>query len=474
MPRRSRAPTPRTQQGVAERAATDNKGGAGNAALARQVLDRSAGSNNEKVQMAFGRHDISGISTVHSSAQADAFGAAAMAQGETVTFGSQPDLHLLAHEMAHVIQQRAGVTLPDGVGSEGDQYERNADAVADLVVMGRSAEALLDQFTGGRAVGRSASASQGVQRKPKKTVSGNAMARLKHARAGIEYTKEVLRFGAGNQKEALETSNFNAYFRMAAMRDPECWHISPSVRPLAARHPDALTTAKAHLARGGNCGEHAQVGFEFLRATATGETINRVDVEGLDHAFVMIGDTRTEDGASLVVCDPWPTAPTACLWEDHFAHKADKSKLDVKRTAKADGTDVVAVIARGIRLTAKGHAWVNHAMSEEDTAEQVRKGTEGDKRWIWQQSNAARRGSDYAYETDAPATTRPASDTTGPSVTGPADGSSSGPTTTGPVRPQRPSGASSHAPSSPEGVEVGRSGQSQEFGRHSPTRPPRR
>ncbi|MEC7947589.1 MAG: hypothetical protein VX265_08465, partial [Myxococcota bacterium] len=280
--------------------------------------------------------------------------------------------------------------------------------------------------------------------------------------------------GAGNQKEALEASNFNAYFRMAAMRDPECWYISPSVRPLAAQHPDALTTAKAHLARGGNCGEHAQVGFEFLRATATGETINRVDVDGLDHAFVMIGDTRTEDGASLVICDPWPTAPTACLWEDHFAHEADKSKLNVKRTAKADGTDVVSVIARGIRLTAKGHAWVNHAMSEEETAEQIRKGSEGDKRWIWQQSNAARRGSDYNYETDASASPRPASDAMRPSETGPAGGSASGPTTPGPERSPRPSGSPSHAPSSSGGVETGRSGQSQVFGRRSPTRPPSR
>ena len=37
-----------------------------------------------------------------------------------------------------------------GVGEEGDPYEQHADAVADAVVQGRSAEGLLDQFGGAR------------------------------------------------------------------------------------------------------------------------------------------------------------------------------------------------------------------------------------------------------------------------------------------------------------------------------------
>jgi hypothetical protein len=62
-----------------------------------------------------------------------------------------------------VVQQRAGVSLKGGVGEEGDPYERHADAVADAVVSGRSAEALLDQTPGSGSV--SASASQAIQRK---------------------------------------------------------------------------------------------------------------------------------------------------------------------------------------------------------------------------------------------------------------------------------------------------------------------
>src|SRR6185436_5601129 len=67
----------------------------------------------------------------------------AYATGNHVAFRGAPDLHTAAHEAAHVVQQRAGVRLADGVGQPGDEYERNADQVADAVVAGRSAEPLL-------------------------------------------------------------------------------------------------------------------------------------------------------------------------------------------------------------------------------------------------------------------------------------------------------------------------------------------
>jgi len=101
------------------------------------------------IQASFGRHDISSIDSHQDGAAAassDALGAAAFATGEDVAFGGAPDLHTAAHEAAHVVQQRSGVQLPGGVGQAGDPYEVHADAVADKVVAGESAEALLDQF----------------------------------------------------------------------------------------------------------------------------------------------------------------------------------------------------------------------------------------------------------------------------------------------------------------------------------------
>ena len=116
----------------------------------------------DAIQRSFGHHDISGVRAHVGGAAAEAsqaMGARAYASGDQVAFAAAPDLHLAAHEVAHVVQQRGGVRLAGGVGAAGDEYERHADAVADLVVQGKSAQGLLDTMahrgsTGGAAVQR--------------------------------------------------------------------------------------------------------------------------------------------------------------------------------------------------------------------------------------------------------------------------------------------------------------------------------
>jgi hypothetical protein len=106
----------------------------------------------DQIQRAFGHHDVSGVQAhvgPEATASARAMGARAYATGSHVVLGDGADLHTVAHEAAHVVQQRGGVQLKGGVGEVGDAHERNADAVADLVVQGKSAEALLDPYTGG-------------------------------------------------------------------------------------------------------------------------------------------------------------------------------------------------------------------------------------------------------------------------------------------------------------------------------------
>jgi nucleoid-associated protein YgaU len=104
------------------------------------------------IQRAFGRHDVSGIQA-HvggpAAAASDAIGANAYATGSHMAFRESPDLHTAAHEAAHVVQQRGGVQLKGSVGEAGDRYEQHADAVADRVVRGESAEGLLDEMAGG-------------------------------------------------------------------------------------------------------------------------------------------------------------------------------------------------------------------------------------------------------------------------------------------------------------------------------------
>jgi hypothetical protein len=102
------------------------------------------------IQSSFGRHDVGDVvaHTDPAAQQASSeLGARAYAKGNHVAFGTTPDLHTAAHEAAHVVQQRSGVQLKGGVGEAGDYYEGHADAVADRVVRGESAEDLLDQVS---------------------------------------------------------------------------------------------------------------------------------------------------------------------------------------------------------------------------------------------------------------------------------------------------------------------------------------
>jgi hypothetical protein len=101
----------------------------------------------DQIQRSFGRHDVSGIQAhagPDAAGSARAIGAQGYAAGNHVVFDEGADLHTVAHEAAHVVQQRGGVQLLGGVGAADDAYEAHADEVAAAVVAGESAEAMLD------------------------------------------------------------------------------------------------------------------------------------------------------------------------------------------------------------------------------------------------------------------------------------------------------------------------------------------
>ncbi len=117
----------------------------------------------DTIQRAFGGHDVSGLQAhtgPEAIASARAMGADAYATANHVVLGDRADLHTVAHEAAHVVQQRGGVQLKGGVGEAGDHYEQHADAVADRVVAGESAEDLLPPVSGSGSGG----GALGVQR----------------------------------------------------------------------------------------------------------------------------------------------------------------------------------------------------------------------------------------------------------------------------------------------------------------------
>jgi hypothetical protein len=160
----------------------------------------------DQIQRAFGRHDISGIQAHvggEATESAREMGAQAYAMGDHVVLAPGADLHTVAHEAAHVVQQRGGVHLKGGVGAVGDRYEQHADAVADLVVSGRSAEAVLDQHA--PAGGAQAAGAAPVQRwvQPGEDAAAN---QLKDRLDGIEASATTQRDRARDLSTAVPAS----------------------------------------------------------------------------------------------------------------------------------------------------------------------------------------------------------------------------------------------------------------------------
>lgn len=153
-----------------------------------------------QIQHSFGSHDISDVRS-HSGGAAGAacaeIGATAYATGRDVAFGGSPDLHTAAHEAAHVVQQRGGVQLKGGVGESGDHYERHADAVADLVVQGKSAQSMLDTMATGSGTH---SAVQRFGSQEHKSLGDNAT-------GGAQYD-------LGGHNPAIDTSEYNRAFHL--------------------------------------------------------------------------------------------------------------------------------------------------------------------------------------------------------------------------------------------------------------------
>lgn len=202
----------------------------------------------EAIQRAFGRHDVTGVQA-HTGpaavAAAAAIGARAFAVDEHIAFADAPDLGVVAHEAAHVIQQRAGVTLPGGVGQAGDPHERHADAVASRVLRGESAEPLLDQLhvsaTGHerRAHATAASSAASVQRLM--TVDGKRVGtyddlcekfpEINSLMATMGWSKEV------HDEFVSRVGDFCAAPHAYALSDPSAvlWALGPSKGVVAAK-----------------------------------------------------------------------------------------------------------------------------------------------------------------------------------------------------------------------------------------------
>ncbi len=228
----------------------------------------------------------------------------------------------------------------------------------------------------------------------KKEVSVKGLERLEYARQAIDYTRQVLDFGAGNQVESLFATGASSYFRTRVVRGKSYWEIAPAVQEIASSNPEALEAAKAEMAKGGNCREYSRVALNYLRVTAKGEVLNLAQCGSPDHVFAVVGNRRTDPVANLAVADPWPTRPTACLFEDHFMY-SHREKFDWIHTSIADGQNVKDVILAGLKLTKEGEKMANKTPNDVEfkaILKMLRR-----RNYLWDQRESTLRGRNFEY-----------------------------------------------------------------------------
>ncbi len=235
-PRRARHPVQRLQRLVGNRAVEpllrDGATAAGALHQPQRVLHAAARGitgagtalpHADVIQRAFGHHDVTRVRAhvdAHAAHAAMSIDAEAYAFGEHVAFGRTPSLRTAAHEAAHVVQQRAGIQLDGGVGTVGDAHECHADAVAERVVTGRSAAALLDAYGGTAAHAPTRAVQRLLFVAGREIKPGKVGQELEAARKGGEISDggdpqavlARLQAEAGEKKNVLRYTNWQAAF----------------------------------------------------------------------------------------------------------------------------------------------------------------------------------------------------------------------------------------------------------------------
>ncbi len=185
-------------------------------------------------------------------------------------------------------------------------------------------------------------------------VSPKVAARLKLAAQAIRFVKRGIP-KAGNQHEHVYDTKGNSYYRTQATRTTRIGNRveSPALKALASKDPLAAKAATIAATSGGNCGEHSVLAMHYLSGLDTGQTLTRAGVQGVDHAFVLIGDLKNDPLHEIVVVDAWVTNPQPLLYSD-FSFKKERSKIltfDVVKKVGNTTRQARRALTRGLRAS---------------------------------------------------------------------------------------------------------------------------
>ena len=130
-------------------------------AVVQPIAERGVSSGGSEVpyraqmEQGFGTsfQNVSFHGGTEAAASSRAIGADAYTMGNSIAMSATPTPHLVAHELAHVVQQQAGAGPSSGVGKAGDSFESEADSAASKVAAGGTSDiaAKYGAITGGMA-----------------------------------------------------------------------------------------------------------------------------------------------------------------------------------------------------------------------------------------------------------------------------------------------------------------------------------
>lgn len=216
-------------------------------------------------------------------------------------------------------------------------------------------------------------------------VSPKVAERLRLASQALRFVRKGIPF-SGNQQEALLKTQGNSHYRMKLTRSTSVGGRVPEMSGLAAKDRLAATSATIATTCGGNCGENASLALHFLKGLGSKQTFTKAGVQGVDHAFVLIGDIKNDPFHEIVVVDAWVTHPQPLLYSD-FVFKKERSliktievALPTTKAAANETRQARRTMTRGLRKSFKANP--SPLMTQTTTKP-------NDLPGVWNQSHAA-------------------------------------------------------------------------------------
>ncbi len=132
--------------------------------------------------------------------------------------------------------------------------------------------------------------------------------------------RKLLVYGRGNVKQDVIKSNGNSAAALKQKRDGfneptfefadangDTCQININGKAIDALTATELSALRAIYSKAGNCGEHADMAYAFLKSQPlpAGTQIFRCSNKKEDHAFLIIAVPNGDNTTTLLICDPW-------------------------------------------------------------------------------------------------------------------------------------------------------------------------